>query len=154
MFVVTDNLKLRNAKQKAYEERPDVITDSLGSYRVEGSGSNYYNVSVAPIGHRLTVHCECTAGMYGNECYHAAAALETYEAEQARVAATKPPARDSRLALVARRLDYIVRNASTLAAVRFDVADQIENAARGALHALGEYEESMNAAPASTSSVA
>lgn len=154
MFVVDKDLKLRKAKQKAYEERPDVITDSLGSYRVEGSGGSYYNVSVAPIGYRLTVHCECTAGMYGNPCYHAAAALETYEAEQARAAATQPPARDARLALVARHLDYIVRNASTLAAVRFDVADQIEIAARGARHALDEYEESLNAAPTSTARAA
>src|SRR4028119_1344746 len=49
MFVVKETLKLRNAKQKAREERPDVIMDSLGGYRVEGSGGNYYNVSGVPV---------------------------------------------------------------------------------------------------------
>lgn len=80
----------------------------------------------------------CVAGLYGTVCYHAAAVLQEFTAEQAAKAAA--PARDSRLALVEKQLQFVARRAATLAAVRFDVADEIESAARSALHALAEYE--------------
>src|SRR5205085_12292016 len=97
MFIVSDNsAKLQRARQKAREDRPRVHGKSFGHYEVEGA-ANTYTVEIAQVGYRLTAHCDCMAGLYGNECYHAAAAIDEHIrlAEQRAQAETRAPQLDT-----------------------------------------------------------
>ena len=74
MFTVNDTeARQRRAREKARELRPAVIAHSATCYRVEGSGGNFYAVTVEG----AVVACTSMAGQNDQSCYHAFAALRT-----------------------------------------------------------------------------
>lgn len=128
----------QRARQKAREASPVVATVSLGSYRVEGSGGNFYDVTVEG----AVANCNCMAGQNDKPCYHAFAAFTKHEVESA-VAA--PALRDRNLALVESDLRHIMRLAERMTG-DWELQEAIFRAARAAKDSLGEYELSLQPA--------
>ena len=137
MFIVTNNATLERAKAKAAESRPDVAVQSYGKYMVEGSTGDYYNVTVSQFGRRVGVDCGCAAGQFGNECYHAAAALARHQTLP--FAEAPAPARSQRLTDIERALRTIERAADRMTG-DFEEMDVIFRAVRDARLSLEEYE--------------
>lgn len=135
MFMVnhTEDRQQR-AQSKARETRPAVDALSFGSYRVEGSGGNRYDVTVEG----AEVGCNCMAGQNDKPCYHAFAALRTHET-LAVTASPVPAPRDKRLKWIESDLNAIERCADQMTG-DFELMDEIFRAVRAARQSLAEYE--------------
>lgn len=138
MFIVDDTVRLRRAKARALANRPEVKVIAYGRYKVASSKGNYYAVTVSTFGFRTGVDCGCTSGQYGNECYHAAAALLSH-ATLSLTAAHAPAARDQRLRWIESDLRRVARVADRIEG-NFEAVDDIHSAVRAALKSLDEYE--------------
>lgn len=136
MFIVDNGRAWRRAKDKAAAGRPAVKVLSYGSYSVEGSGGNYYGVTVRAEGQGTRIDCTCLAGVHDKPCYHGAAALTQHLAF---VTPPVAPPRDKRLGWIEGDLRFIARRASEMGG-DFEIMDDICRAVRSALQSLGEYE--------------
>jgi len=125
----------QRAMRKAQDERPVVATVVLGSYRVEGSGGNFYDVTVAGD----AVNCNCMAGRNDKPCYHAFAALRRHENESALAAVAAPAPRSKHLGHIESDLRHIMRLVEQVEG-NYELAEAIFRTARAARESLAEYE--------------
>lgn len=139
MFIVTNNARLEEAKRRARSSRPAVGVAALGRYCVEGSKGDLYAVTVTRFGHRTGVDCTCTAGQFGNECYHAAAALATHDELLASGTQVPAPARSKHLVDIERALRTVERAANRMTG-DFEEMDAIFKAVRDARLSLEDFE--------------
>jgi hypothetical protein len=136
MFIVEDGKTWRNAKQKAAETQPAVLINTFGDYRVEGSGGNYYGVTIQADGQDTIITCTCLAGAHDRPCYHGAAALTRHLTF---VGAPVAPARSKHLKHLDSDLRLIMRLAEQVEG-NYELVEAIFRAARAAHDSLGEYE--------------
>ncbi len=127
MFTVngTDARQAR-ARDKARALRPAVIAHKASSYRVEGSGGNFYAVTVQG----AEVDCSCMAGQNDRPCYHAFAALRT-RASLAQAPASVVAPRDKHLDHVEKDLRFIMRAVEAVSG-NYEAVEAIFRAARRA----------------------
>jgi uncharacterized Zn finger protein len=151
MFIVNKNARLNEAKRRALESRPAVGIATLGRYCVEGSKGDLYAVTVTRFGHRTGVDCTCTAGQYGNECYHAAAALALHDQLIASGEPTPAAARSKHLGDIERALRTVERAADRMTG-DFEAMDAIFKAVRDARLSLEDFE--LETQPATADAVA
>jgi hypothetical protein len=75
-------LKSREQMAKAIERakacHPRVTVKKFGEYQVTGSAGNLYTVRCEKRGTVKVVDCDCIAGQFGTECFHAAAAASVH----------------------------------------------------------------------------
>src|SRR5215207_9449722 len=135
MFTVNGtDARQRRAREKAREMRPAVVAHSPMSYCVEGSGGDFYAVTVEG----ADINCTCTAGQNDKPCYHAFAALRTRALLAGAPAFVVAP-RDKHLGRVEADLRFIMRAAEEIAGNR-EAVEAIFRAARAARNSLAEYE--------------
>ena len=135
MFTV-DHTEARHprAREKAREVRPAVLDHSPTGYRVEGSGGNFYAVTVegAEVGGTRM------AGQNDKPCYHAFAALRTRTLLAQAPAAVVAPG-DKHLDRIETDLRFIMRVVEEIAG-NHEAVEAIFRAVRAAQNSLSEYE--------------
>jgi hypothetical protein len=135
MFTVNGtDARQGRAREKARALRPAVIAHKASSYRVEGSGGNFYAVTVEG----AEVGCSCMAGQNDKPCYHAFAALRT-RALLAQAPASAIAPRDRHLDNVEKDLRFIMRAVEGISG-NYEAVEAIFRAARAAQNSLAEYE--------------
>jgi hypothetical protein len=78
MFTLKNRAQLAKAIERAKANHTLVKFLGFGVYLVKGSAGNFYTVRCERRDGRKVVDCNCVAGQFGSECYHAAAALSLH----------------------------------------------------------------------------
>lgn len=78
MIELKSREQMAKAIERAKAHHPRVTVKKFGEYQVTGSAGNLYTVRCEKRGKVKVVDCECVAGQFGTECFHAAAATSVH----------------------------------------------------------------------------
>ena len=78
MIELKSREQMAKAIERAKAHHPRVTVKKFGEYRVTGSAGNLYTVRCEKRNGVKVVDCECVAGQFGSECFHAAAAASVH----------------------------------------------------------------------------
>jgi hypothetical protein len=78
MIELKSKEQMAKAIERAKARHPRVTVKKFGVYQVTGSAGNLYTVRCERRGNVKVVDCECVAGQFGSECFHAAAAVSVH----------------------------------------------------------------------------
>ena len=78
MFILKSKEQIQKAIERAKANHALVKFVRFGEYLVKGSAGNFYTVRCERRGSMKVVDCNCVAGTFGSECYHAASALSLH----------------------------------------------------------------------------
>ncbi|MBA3804112.1 MAG: hypothetical protein H0X14_00125 [Acidobacteria bacterium] len=78
MFILQSREQIQKAVERAKARHTLVRFVRFGEYLVRGAAGNFYTVKCEKRGSMKVVDCNCVAGTYGSECYHAASALSLH----------------------------------------------------------------------------
>jgi hypothetical protein len=78
MIELRSREQMAKAIERAKARHPRVTVKKFGEYQVTGSAGNLYTVRCEKRGGVKLVDCECVAGQFGSECFHAAAAASVH----------------------------------------------------------------------------
>jgi hypothetical protein len=78
MIELKSREQMAKAIERAKAHHPRVTVRRFGEYQVTGSAGNLYTVRCERRNGVKVVDCECVAGQFGSECFHAAAAVSVH----------------------------------------------------------------------------